>query len=346
VLRITTVDAHAAGQPLRLIVDGFPQVRGATMLDKCDWVARRADHVRRALMLEPRGHRDMYGAVLTEPVAPGSHAGILFMHADGYDPMSGHGVIAAATIAVERGLITTADRASAEAIGDRGAPTIVFDTPAGTVRTHVELTASDPATAPRVGSVAFVDVPSFVVHGGVDVPLANRRLRADVAFAGLFYAIVDGESAGLPLDGAHLPELRRAAAAIRAALTRTLTLVHPREARLEGLGGIIFTGPPESPAADLRSVAVFGGDAVDRSPCGGGTSAVLAVLDAMGLLDDSRPFVQEGLVGTTFSGRVTARTAVGEYAAIVPEIRGSAWITGEHTFVVHDDDPFREGFPL
>jgi proline racemase len=122
--------------------------------------------------------------------------------------------------------------------------------------------------------------------------------------------------------------------------------VHPQEARLEGLGGIIFTGPPEQPAADLRSVVVFGADAVDRSPCGGGTAAVMAVLDAMGLLDDGRPFVQEGLVGTTFSGRVTGRTQVGEYAAIVPEILGSAWITGEHTFVIHDDDPFRQGYPL
>jgi proline racemase len=344
VLRITAVDAHAAGEPLRLIVEGFPRVRGATMLDKCDWVARRADHVRRALMLEPRGHRDMYGAVLTEPVMPGSHAGILFMHGGGYDPMSGHGIIAATTIALERGLITTGVGGNPDTTSST--PSIVFDTPAGTVRAHGHLTAPDPAAAPRVGSVAFVDVPAFVVQGGVEVPLAGRRLRADIAFAGLFYAIVDGESAGLPLDRAHLPELRRAATAIRAALVRTLTLAHPQDARLEGLGGIIFTGPPESPGADLRSVAIFGGDCVDRSPCGGGTAAVMAVLDAMGLLDDSRPFVQEGIVGTTFSGRVTARTQVGDYAAIVPEISGSAWITGEHTFVVHDDDPFREGYPL
>jgi len=334
VLRITAVDAHVDGEPLRLIVDGFPRVRGATMLEKGDWVARRADHIRRALMLEPRGHRDMYGALLTEPVMPGSHAGILFMHGGGYDPASGHGIIGATTIALERGLVTTS-----------GAE-IVFDTAAGTVRAHAVLAPPEPAAARRVDRVAFVEVPSFVVQGGIEVPLAGRRLRADVAFAGLFYAIVDGESAGLPLDRAHLPELRRAAAAIRAALSSTPGLVHPQQPRLEGLGGIIFTGPPESSAADLRSVTVFGGDAVDRSPSGGGTAAVMAVIDAMGLLDDSRPFVQEGIVGTTFSGRVAGRTQVGEYPAIVPEIHGSAWITGEHTFVVHDDDPFREGYPL
>src|SRR5262245_34465898 len=172
VLRITAVDAHAAGEPLRLIVDGFPRVRGATMIDKGDWVARRADHVRRALMLEPRGHRDMYGALLTEPVTPGSHAGILFMHGGGYDPMSGHGIIGATTIALERGLITTEGTAAS----------IVFDTPAGTVRAHADMPAADAASAPRVDSVAFVDVPSFVVQGGIEVPLAGRRLRADVAF--------------------------------------------------------------------------------------------------------------------------------------------------------------------
>jgi proline racemase len=345
VLRITTVDAHAAGEPLRLIVDGFPRVRGATMLEKRDWVARRADHVRRALMLEPRGHRDMYGALLTEPVMPGSHAGILFMHGDGYDAMSGHGIIAATTIALERNLLTTDVRLPPDA-ATGGAQGIVFDTPAGTVRAHAEVTAPDPTLPPRVGRVAFVDVPSFVVQGGVEVPLGGRRLRADVAFAGLFYAIVDGESAGLPLDRAHLPELRRAAGAIRAALARTLSPAHPQEPRLDGLSAIIFTGPPESPAADLRSVTIFGGDSVDRSPCGGGTAAVMSVVDAMGLLDDSRPFVQEGIVGTTFSGRVAGRTQVGDYPAIIAEIRGSAWITGEHTFVIDDDDPFREGYPL
>jgi proline racemase len=344
VLRIATVDAHVAGQPLRLIVDGFPPVRGATMLDKRDWVARRADHLRRALMLEPRGHRDMYGAVLTEPVSPGAHAGILFMHGDGYDAMSGHGVIAAATIALERGLLTTDAQLKPDATGER-AVTIVFDTPAGAVRAHAALSA-DASASPRVDRVAFVGVPSFVVQGGVEVQLPGRRLRADIAFGGVFYAIVDGESAGLPLERAQLPDLRRAAAAIRGALLRTLTLVHPLDPRLEGLGGVVFTGPAASPAADLRSVTVFGDSAVDRSPCGGGTAAVMAVIDAMGLLDDSRPFVQEGIVGTTFSGRVAGRTIVGEYPAIVPEIRGSAWVTGEHTFVIQDDDPFRDGYPL
>src|SRR5689334_7096422 len=146
------------------------------MLDKCDWVARRADHVRRALMREPRRHQDMYGAVLTEPVNPGSHTGILFMYGGGYDATSGHGIIGAGTIALERALITTEVRLKPDTTAGSAAA-IVFDTAAGTVRARADVNASE-VTSPRVGSVSFLDVPSFVVHGGVEVPLAGRRLRA------------------------------------------------------------------------------------------------------------------------------------------------------------------------
>src|SRR5450631_1989656 len=151
-VRVKTIDAHAAGEPLRLIVDGFPSPRGRTMLDKREWVRTHADALRRALMLEPRGHADMYGAVLTEPVSPGAHAGVLFMHNEGYSTMCGHGVIAVTTIALERGLITANDT------------TIAFDTPAGTVRARATV-----APAGKVTSVAFVNVPSFVLHGGLAV---------------------------------------------------------------------------------------------------------------------------------------------------------------------------------
>src|SRR5919205_817658 len=160
-IRLKTIDAHAAGEPLRLIVDGFPSPRGRSMLDKREWLRAHADHLRRALMLEPRGHADMYGAILTEPVSPGSHAGVLFMHNDGYSTMCGHGVIAVTTIALERGLIVAA------------------------------------------GS------------------------EADVAFGGAFYAIVDSEAVGLPIDAAHLPELRRAGMDIKHAVEASQTIVHP-----------------------------------------------------------------------------------------------------------------------
>lgn len=332
-IALKTIDAHAAGEPLRLIVDGFPSPRGKTMLAKREWVRTHADHFRRTLMLEPRGHADMYGAILTEPVMPGSHAGILFMHNEGYSTMCGHGVIAVTTIALERGLIMPGPAA-----GD-GA-TIVYDTPAGTIRARATMDGG------RVESVTFVNVPSFVLHGGLSVKLASRTIRADVAFGGAFYAIVDSEAAGLPIDVAHLPELRRAGMEIKHAIEAAHTIVHPQEPALTGIYGTIFTGPPSDEGADLRNVTIFAEAEVDRSPCGTGTAAVMAVIDAMGLLGSDRPFVHESLIGTRFSGRVASRTQVGAHEAIVPEIEGSAWITGEHAFLVDDADPLGAGFRI
>src|SRR6185295_8422318 len=247
-LRLKTIDAHAAGEPLRLIVDGFPAPRGRTMLEKREWVLKHADHLRRALMLEPRGHADMYGAVLTEPVSPGSHAGVLFMHNEGYSTMCGHGVIAVTTIALERGLLMP---------GGEGT-TVVYDSPAGTIRaratlgTAFERPAMGDAASPgedsptgerRVERVAFVNVPSFVLHGGLAVKLGSRQIRADVAFGGAFYAIVDSETVGLPIDLAHLPELRRVGMDIKHAVEASQTIEHPLEPGLRGIYGTIFTGP-------------------------------------------------------------------------------------------------------
>jgi len=332
-LRLKTIDAHAAGEPLRLIVDGFPSPRGKTMLEKRAWVSRNADHLRRALMLEPRGHADMYGAILTEPVTPGSHAGVLFMHNEGYSTMCGHGVIAVTTIALERGLIMP---------GQDGGM-VVYDSPAGTIRARARWAG---AAAARVDSVSFVNVPSFVLHGGLTVKLASRQIRVDVAFGGAFYAIVDSEAVGLPIDAAHLPDLRRVGMEIKDAIESIHDITHPLERGLQGIYGTIFTGPPSDEGADLRNVTVFADAEVDRSPCGTGTAAVMAVVDAMGLLSDTKPFVHESLIGTRFTGRVSARTIVGELEAIVPEIEGSAWITGDHTFLVDDDDPLKDGFRL
>jgi proline racemase len=338
-IELRTIDAHAAGEPLRLIVGGFPSPRGRTMLEKREWLKRHADRLRRALMLEPRGHADMYGALLTEPVMPGSHAGVLFMHNEGYSTMCGHGIIAVTTIALERGLLVP---------GGDGC-SIVFDAPAGAIRARAAWpgragAAGRAGGAGRVDSVAFQNVPSFVLHGGVTVKLATRHIRADVAFGGAFYAIVDSEAVGLPIDAAHLPELRRIGMEIKQAIEETHTIAHPLEPGLTGIYGTIFTGPPSGESADLRNVTIFADAEVDRSPCGTGTSAVMAVIDAMGLLAEDRPFVHESLIGTRFTGRVLARSVVGDYHAVVPEIEGAAWITGEHTFLIDEGDPLKQGF--
>ncbi|MEI6670264.1 MAG: proline racemase family protein [Acidobacteriota bacterium] len=335
-----TIDAHAAGEPLRLIVEGFPAPKGRTMLEKRAWVKAHADRIRRSLMQEPRGHLDMYGAVLTEPVSPEADSGVLFMHNDGYSTMCGHGIIAVATMAIERGLLHP-----------RRPGQIVFDAPAGLVRATTHLAASrEPASArrsdPRVGSVSFLNVPSFVLHPGLAVDVGGRTMRVDVAFGGAFYAIVDAESAGIPVLPARLADLRRVGMQIKRAVEAAVTVEHPDDRGLTGIYGTIFTGPPDRADADLKNVTVFADAQVDRSPCGTGTCAVMAVVDAMGLLAPDRPFRHESIVGTVFSGRVASRTRVGDYDAIVPELEGSAWITGEHTFLVDAHDPLGEGFRL
>jgi proline racemase len=335
---IRTIDAHADGGPLRLIVEGFPPPHGRTMLQKLDWLTRHADLRRRALMLEPRGHTDMCGAILTEPVSPGSHAGVLFMRGDGFCTMSGHGIIAVTTIALERGLIVP---------GGDGA-SVIYDTPAGAIRARAHFRAGGAGGAgeARVERVAFVNVPSFVLHGGMRVAVGSRKVLADVAFGGAFYAIVDSEAVGLPIDAAHLPELRRAGVAIGRAIEAVQTIAHPLETDLCGLAGTIFTAPPSDDRSALRNVAIFGGAGAERSPGGTGTAAVMAVVDAMGLIESGTAFVHESLIGTRFTGRIVARTTVGEYPAIVPEIEGKAWITGEHTFLIDEDDPLKRGFRI
>jgi proline racemase len=252
------------------------------------------------------------------------------MDAEGFPPMSGHAIVAVATIALERGLIVPG--------GDGRA--VTFDTPAGTVRAVADLRDQ------RVACVTFTTQPSFFVRPGLEIALGSRRIRADIAFGGLLYAIVDGESVGVPLDGAHLPELRRAGADIVRAVNSTTTISHPHDGELTGVHGTIFTGPSRDGAADLRNVTVSASSAVDRSACGTATAAVMAVIDAMGLLDDTRPFVHESILGTTLRGRVAGRTIVGDVPAILPEIEGAASITGDHTFRLDEDDPIGGGFQL
>jgi trans-L-3-hydroxyproline dehydratase len=332
--RIRTIDAHAAGEPLRLVVEGLPSPEGGTMLAKRAWAQKHLDHLRRSIMLEPRGHADMYGALLTEPVTAGAHAGVLFMHNEGWSTMCGHGVVAVTTIAIERDLIWP------------GGPALVLDSPAGPIEAHAAI-ATDSAGIRRVSSVAFRNVASFVFEAGLPVKISGgRTVLVDVAFGGAFYAIVDAEAAGLPLDGARLPDLRRLGMEVKNEVERLRTIVHPLDPGLEGIYGTIFTAPPQHPDAHLRNVTIFAEAEVDRSPCGTGTAAVMAVLSEMGVLGDDAPFVHESIVGTLFRGTIVGRLAVGDFPGIVPQIQGSAWITGEHTFLIDGDDPLKAGFRL
>ena len=279
----------------------------------------------------------MTAAVLTASLSPQAHAGIVLMNAAGYPSMSGHGIIAATTIALERALISSRD------VDDEQAP-LIFETPAGLVRARARLIAQGDAR--RVDAVTMTNVPAFVHAASEAVRVGTRQLRVDVAFGGGFFAIVDTEATGIPLTAARLPDLRRLGVELCASLAATVVPEHPADPGISGISGVIFTGPPQDPEAHLRNVTVDSAGAVDVSASAMGTSAVMAVLDAMGLLPDREPFVHEGLSGALLRGRVVGLSRVGEHGALVTEIEGSAWITGEHTFLLDEDDPCREGLSL
>lgn len=329
--RITAIDAHAAGQPLRLITGGFPLPRGATMQAKRDWLKKRWDRLRRAVLREPRGHAGLCGALLTEPLSPGAHAGLLFLDAAGYPPLSGHGVIAALTVALERRLLQLADPQA----------DIVLDTPAGVVRARASMRADG-----RVERVSYEGVPAFVLRPGLPVALGARVVPVDVAFGGAFYAIVDGEAAGAAVRRGRLEPLRALAAALVAGVEAAIDVVHPVDPGMRGISGTLFTGAPERADAHLRSATVFGGGRLGRSPGGTGTAALLAVLDAMGLLAGAGRLVHEGIAGTTFTAAVAGRAVVGGLPTVWPRVEGDAWITGEQELVIDDADPLRDGYVL
>jgi proline racemase len=334
---VRAIDAHVGGQPLRLIIEGAPSPTGKTLAQKQEWLRRRADDFRRAVVLEPRGHGDMTAALFVDPIFPGAHAGLIFMDRDGYPPMSGHGIIAALTIALERGLLFAAGEAPGET-------RLAIETVAGLIQARARVETH--GSSPRVDAVSFTNVPAFVHSAAQAVTVGARDVRVDIAFGGAFYAIVDTEAVGIPLEAGRLPDLRRLGRELLASLNAGHRVVHPLETALSGVTGVIFTGLPTDPEAHLRNVTITAGGGADRSACGTGTSAVMAVLDAMGLLPDGQTFVHEGLIGSLLRGTVVRRAALGDREALVTEIEGAAWITADHTFELNDDDPFRDGFSV
>jgi trans-L-3-hydroxyproline dehydratase len=311
-----------------VIVDGLDPVPGRTILEKRRFARERLDGLRRGLMFEPRGHADMYGALPTEAVTPDGDLGVLFMHNEGWSTMCGHGVIALVTVALEVGLLPARE-------------VVRLDTPAGRV------TATARREGARVRSVAFENVPSFVAEldARVDVP-GLGAVRYDIAFGGAFYAYVDAQSVGLALTSDRFRDLIAAGSAIKRAVMTSRAIMHPREPDLSFLYGTIFTGPALGPGADSRNVCVFAEGEVDRSPTGTGVSGRLAIEHARGRLATGRPFVVESIIGTRFTGRVARTIAWEGYDAVVPEVEGSASITGRSELLFAPDDPLTEGFIL
>ena len=326
--RITTIESHAAGEPLRVITGGLDPIPGRSMVEKRRFARERLDGLRRTLMFEPRGHADMYGAIPTEPVTPDGDLGVLFCHNEGWSTMCGHGIIALATVATELGLVPPRDE-------------LRLDTPAGRV------VARPKRDGARVTSVAFENVPSYVaaLDQTADVP-GIGAVGYDLAFGGAFYAFVDAASVGLEMKPERFRDLIAAGTAIKRAVMSSREVRHPREPELSFLYGTIFTGPAVSADADSRNVCVFAEGEVDRSPTGTGVSARLAIERARGRLARGERFVVESIIGTRFIGRAIRDVRWEGQDAVIPEVEGSAHVTGRNEILIGPDDPLREGFIL
>lgn len=329
-MEIRTLDYHAAGEPLRIVTHGLPRLDGATMLQRRRQMQETFDPYRRFLMLEPRGHADMYGAVLTPPASPDGDVGVLFMHNEGYSTMCGHGIIAMVTAGMEHGLFDIADPRR-----------IRIDTPAGrvTARAHVDETG-------RVSSVTFRNVPSFVYRKELGYEVDGEEIACTVAFGGAFYAYVDAAPLGFELKPAEAPDLIRLGQRIKEAVGSRLDIRHPDgQEDLDFLYGTIFVRQGDTPGAS-RNACVFARSELDRSPTGTGVSGRAAIHHARGELAIGDELSIESIIGTRFTVRCATETSVGSFPAVVPEVTGSAWMTGQHRFVLDPHDPLAEGFLL
>ncbi len=325
--RVSTIDAHTEGEPLRVVLEGYPDLGVGPILERRRRARSDHDALRRSLMWEPRGHADMYGCLVGPPATNDADIGVLFTHNEGFSTMCGHGIIAVTTVLVECGLHPAAP--------------LGIDTPAGFVRATPHMEGA------RVRRVSFSNVPSFAARldARVDVPGVGT-VRYDLGYGGAYYAYVDAADFDFSLDRAETPRLIRAGRAIKEAVQDLDPPVHPDDPDLGFMYGTIFVGAAHESAHHSRNVCVFADGEVDRCPTGTGVSGRLALHHARGELSVGEEITVESILGTCFSGRVLEETSVMGRPAVVPEVSGRAWITGRHEFLVAPDDPLGDGFLL
>ncbi len=324
------IDAHTCGNPVRVVAGGGPPLEGDSMRERRLHFLAEYDWIRTGLMFEPRGHDLMSGAILYPPTRDDCDAAILFIETSGCLPMCGHGTIGTVTVMIEHGLVTPRE------------PGVVrLETPAGRVDAHVHLENG------RVRSVRIVNVPSFLAAEGLTVECPDLGpLTVDVAYGGNFYAIVDAQEHFRDLADHTAADLIRWSPTLRRRLNEQYTFVHPEDPAIRGLSHILWTGAPTHAEAHARNAVFYGDKAIDRSPCGTGTSARMAQWAAKGRLDAGDTFVHESIIGSLFRGRVEGRTRVGDRAAVIPSVEGWAKVTGFNTIFIDDDDPYARGFQV
>ena len=328
---LCVVDAHTAGEPLRLVVAGIPLIKGNTMADKQQYFVDHFDRYRKGILYEPRGHNDMFGAVLVPPSLPEADLGVLFMNRLEMESMCGHGAIAVATIAVELGYVKVSEPQT----------TVKMDTPAGLVRAVVSVSGG------KAKDVTLSCVPSFLIERDLKANVPEfGELTIDVGYGGNFFALVDAAQIGKEVSAANYDSLIRAGLAAKDAVNGHCQLEHPLYPHIRGAIGTIIYDAEKKPDSDVRDLIVVGEGAVDRSPCGTGVACLMALMHARGVWATGQEVVVQSFIGTKFSGKLLGETSEGGLPAIVSQIKGSAWITGVSQLLFDDDDPVEYGFSV
>lgn len=324
------IDAHTCGNPVRLVAGGGPFLEGNTMSEKRQYFMKNFDWIRTGLMFEPRGHDMMSGSILYPPSDPVNDVGILFIETSGCLPMCGHGAIGTVTIALEEGLITP-----------KTPGTLRLEVPAGLVIADYKMEGK------KVKSVKIRNVKSYLAAEEIVAACPDLgELTIDVAYGGNFYAIVDEQKNFSGLQNYKVDQLISWSRALRNRINEKYTFEHPENSTINTCSHILWSGKPIDKSSTARNAVFYGDKAIDRSPCGTGTSARLAQWHAKGKLKIGQEFIHESIIGSKFIGRVEEATSVGGKTAIVPSIEGWAIITGHNTITIDDDDPYAHGFQV
>ena len=330
-IEFQTIDAHTGGEPLRIILSGYPELKGNTLLEKRTAAQNHHDELRKVLIWEPRGHADMYGTIIVEPDTTDADFGVIFIHNDGYSTGCGHAVIALTKVFVETGLIPMNEPETE----------VKMDVPSGFIKSYAIVKNS------QVTGVRFENVPSFVQSFDTEVNVPGLgMINYDLAFGGAFYAFVDVSQVGLDCTPEFQLQLIKTGMKIKHAIINSVEIIHPTEPEMSFLYGIIFTGASKDPNHHNRNVCVFAEGEVDRSPTGTGVSARAAILHAKGEIEVGESIIIESIIGSIFSVKVVATTTFGSYNAVIPEVSGNAYITGKNTFWIDPEDPLKDGFIL
>jgi proline racemase len=330
---ITCIDAHTAGEPVRIVTSGFPAIKGNTMLEKRRYVLDNLDDCRKLVMREPRGHDAMYGAIITPPVTEDGDIGVLFIENGGMGTMCGHGTIGVSKTVFETGMVPAKE----------GVNTLKIDAPAGRVTSFVEVRNG------RVVKVSFHNVPVFLYKSGLKIPVEGiGEVSVDVCFGGAFYIFAEVSQVGLEIKPENASRLCAICMEIKETFGKLHKIAHPTEPGINWIYGTVLMTPPEARGDRLvtRNITVFGEAEIDRSPCGTGTSARMSQLYSKGLLKPGMVLENHSILDTVFEGAIVEETKVAEYPAIVPKISGMAYIMGLNQLVLEPDDPMPEGFRL